>query len=74
MPIQAIERAAAILRELDGGRSLRLNELCERLGLAKGTTHGSTATHTQNSASPTPRATTERSSPSSTPRHESDVK
>ena len=40
MAIQAIERAAAILRELDGGRSLRLNELCERLGLAKGTTHG----------------------------------
>jgi DNA-binding IclR family transcriptional regulator len=40
VPIQAIERAAAILRELDGGRSLRLNELCDRLGLAKGTTHG----------------------------------
>src|SRR4029077_17237900 len=38
--IQAIERAAAILRELDSRRWVGLNELCERLELAKGTTHG----------------------------------
>jgi DNA-binding IclR family transcriptional regulator len=40
MAIQAIERAAAVLRELRGARSLGLTELCERLQLAKGTTFG----------------------------------
>jgi DNA-binding IclR family transcriptional regulator len=40
MAIQAIERAAAILRELRDGRGLGLTELYERLQLAKGTTFG----------------------------------
>src|SRR5919202_1584898 len=40
MAIQAIARAAAILRELRGARWLGLTELCERLQLAKGTTFG----------------------------------
>lgn len=40
MAIQAIARAAEILRELERARGMGLNELCERIGLAKGTTHG----------------------------------
>lgn len=40
MSIQAIVRASEILRELERTRGLGLNELCERIGLAKGTTHG----------------------------------
>ncbi|MCI4354718.1 MAG: IclR family transcriptional regulator [Thermoplasmata archaeon] len=40
MAIQAIERAAGLLRELERNHGLGLNELCERIGLAKGTTHG----------------------------------
>ena len=40
MAIQAIERAAAILRELRDARGLGLTELYERLQLAKGTTFG----------------------------------
>jgi DNA-binding IclR family transcriptional regulator len=41
VPIQSIERAAAILRALAGGsRRLGVSELSERLGLAKGTVHG----------------------------------
>ncbi|HEX6673510.1 MAG TPA: IclR family transcriptional regulator [Actinomycetes bacterium] len=40
MAIQAIERAAAILRELRDSRGLGLTELYERLQLAKGTTFG----------------------------------
>jgi DNA-binding IclR family transcriptional regulator len=38
--IQAIARATEILRELERTRGLGLNELSERTGLAKGTTHG----------------------------------
>lgn len=40
MAIQAISRATEILRELERTRGLGLNELSERLQLAKGTTHG----------------------------------
>src|SRR6266540_3679664 len=40
MAIQAIERAAAILRELRDTRGLGLTELYERVQLAKGTTFG----------------------------------
>lgn len=40
MAIQAIARATEILRELERTRGLGLNELSERLQLAKGTTHG----------------------------------
>src|SRR5436190_4366979 len=41
VPIQSIERAAAILRALAGGsRRLGVSELSDRLGLAKGTVHG----------------------------------
>lgn len=40
MAIQAIARATQVLRELERTRGLGLNELCERIGLAKGTTHG----------------------------------
>jgi DNA-binding IclR family transcriptional regulator len=40
LAIQSIARAAEILRELERTRGLGLNELCERLGVAKGTTHG----------------------------------
>ena len=40
MAIQAVARAAAILRELREARGLGLTELCERLQLAKGTTFG----------------------------------
>jgi len=41
MAIQSIERASAILRALASGpRRLGVSELSERLGLAKGTTHG----------------------------------
>jgi DNA-binding IclR family transcriptional regulator len=39
--IQSIERAAAILRLLaDGSRRLRVSEIADSLGLARGTTHG----------------------------------
>jgi DNA-binding IclR family transcriptional regulator len=40
MAIQAIERAAAVLRELREAGWLGLTELCDRLQLAKGTTFG----------------------------------
>ena len=41
MGIQSIERASAILRALASGpRRLGVSDLSDRLGLAKGTTHG----------------------------------
>ena len=41
MGIQSIERASSILRALASGqRRLGVSDLSERLGLAKGTTHG----------------------------------